>query len=183
MTKIRPKIFLDVDGVINAQAANYEYGLDPMGWRHLDQGIATTPEGNRYRITWAPEMIAELNKLDVDIVWTTTWTTGAETQIAPLVGLELPSRVLVPLNNEPVSFPSINWKLEAVVDDQTTAPGPAIWLDDELSIAQMDVAEPLGILSIRVDCTSGIRPEDIDRIKQYIAAAELASETYSEVYE
>lgn len=162
MTRKRVRLYLDVDGVINAQM--------PFGWGRLQNGHGKDSEGYEFRIRWAPRMIEELTKLDVDLVWTTTWRSAAETAIAPLTGLTLPSRVLHPLSGV-TTFPSIHWKLEALIADQRESPSPFIWVDDEIGMRDMFVAEALNGLAISANPVIGISVANVEAMQRYIAAA------------
>ena len=169
MIRRRVRLYLDVDGAVNAEM--------PSGWGKLLNGQAAA-ERHLWAIRWAPAMITELNKLDVDLVWTTTWRSYGESSIAPLVGLTLPSRVLHPLSGI-TTFPSIDWKMEAIIADQRDSPSPFIWVDDEIGMRDMYVAEALGGLAISTNPVLGIKPMNVVAMQEYIEAARQAQTTES----
>lgn len=77
------RIYLDVDGVLNA--VQREFPSD--SWQNWDRvGV------NGYSIAYSPDMVAALNEIaemdDVEFVWLTTWQANAKTMIAPAIGLK-----------------------------------------------------------------------------------------------
>lgn len=161
---IRPILYCDVDNVLNAAH---------RGFGDLTVGLAKPTDSARtYRIRWAPKLIEELNALDVDLVWATTWRNDAETIIAPLVGLELPSRVLHPLPEYPEYFigrrSSIHWKIESLIADQTESPSKFIWLEDEMLPEHRRTAKALGGYAPKIDPDYGITTDIIKEIHKYL---------------
>jgi hypothetical protein len=164
------RIYQDVDGVINAHM--------PYGWGRLQNGYAKSGLTD-YKIRWAPHMIEALDALDAVRVWATTWCADAEWGIAPLVGFKPAERVLMPRSGE-VTFPSVYWKIDAIVADQESDPGPFIWLDDEshdpltdtkgqtLPYNPADIARKLGGLVPLIDTRLGITPQHIADMQEYI---------------
>lgn len=163
MTRQRVRLYLDVDGVLNAEM--------PLDWGTPQDGHAK-PYDTTYLLRWAPAMIEELNKLDVDLVWTTTWRSHAELIIAPLMGITLPSRVLHPLSGV-TTFPSINWKMQALIADQRESPSPFLWVDDEIGMRDIFVGEGLGGLAISSNPVTGITVANVADMQKYIAAAAI----------
>lgn len=150
-------LYLDIDGVLNAYDGWLEWGDENPG-----RGIATNRAGT-WQIHWSPTMVDELNKLNVELVWTTTWRHEAPI-IAELLGITLPSRIIHPLNGV-TSFPSILWKQEAVLADQVQDPSRFIWADDEL-LSYMRIDDGL---NIHVNAQTGISRADMERMKNFIA--------------
>lgn len=77
------RIYLDVDGVLNA----VQRGFPSNSWENWDRvGV------NGYSIAYSPDMVAALNDIagmeGVEIVWLTTWQANAKTMIAPAIGLK-----------------------------------------------------------------------------------------------
>jgi hypothetical protein len=161
------RLYLDVDGVINTDTFGH--------WGDSkDEGYAYA-EGRGYKIRWSPAMIDALSALPLELVWTTTWRDDAPAYIAPLVRWEAgkTARVLHPPtgvmgDNTYLYWPSIYWKHEAVLLDQTETPSPFIWLDDELSERNLLAADLLGGLAIPINPVMGITPEVIAQIEEYI---------------
>lgn len=171
----RARLYLDVDGCINL------FGASPWPSGEIHSGIATLVHDGfgqvidedgwargsnpSYAINWAPEMIAELNALDVDLVWLTTWCHNATDLIAPMVGLTLESRVLEPITGR-VSFPSIFWKVVALAADLKDFDGKHIWIEDEPTPEDYQYEG----LRIKPDPNFGVSPAGIAVIKNYLAS-------------
>lgn len=165
----RARLYLDVDGVINASQA--------MGWGKLKKGPARSG-GMTWRITWAPAMIEELRQLDVELVWTTTWRDDALKSIAPLIGWGEHGRVLHPIA-PPGNQPSIYWKVVSVAQDQRESKTPFIWIDDELT--DLEPHEFVGLtprptaLLLSPNPLTGISPRHISKIKNWLDSLEEAA--------
>jgi hypothetical protein len=157
----RVRLYLDVDGVINAWYAGSVWVDSP-----LQEGIAAAG-GYNYRIKWSADMVSALSQLDVDLCWATTWVGAAPTTLAPLIGYGMDSRYLRPLSGK-VSFPSIYWKEAAIREEQLRDPSPFIWIDDEIGWDQQIIASSLGGLAISPDHQFGITPADIGLMQEYI---------------
>lgn len=133
----RPVLFLDVDGVINA--------IGPKA-HHGDFERVGVPHGGRtWPIHYRPTIIDRLNALHrtgvVEIVWLTTWGSGAVTGIAPAVGLDRFDALPAPADLPEVAdgtwseYPNQRWwKLGLVNRSILASPNrPVIWLDDDLA--------------------------------------------------
>lgn len=160
MTKTRVRLYLDVDGVLNAWYADHR-------WGDIAEGVA-----DRFTIKWSPTMVAALAALDVELVWLTTWRNEAQNIIEPLLGLtphwfHEPSRVLHPLSGE-TTFPSMNWKFAALMVEQEENPCKFVWMDDELEHNQIVWARATNGLAIPVDHNMGITPDQIKLAKVFI---------------
>lgn len=114
-------LFLDVDGVINANGA-----LRPRA-----KGRATSDDGSEWTIVWSPRIVDLLRNRDWDLIWATTWQDAAVTDIAPLIDYGRHGAVLHP----PVGvhpWPSIIWKRFAIQEWVATHQGEKwIHFDDE----------------------------------------------------
>lgn len=173
------KLYLDIDGVLNAAHNRLSWGDDGRRIGNAvgglsDDGKPLPPERHRkFRMMWSDTLIQELNKLDVEIAFATTWRTDGRDSVAPLMGLNIPDNpfVLLPLNGT-LSFPSINWKYDAMREryavDNTER---FIWIDDELSDLNWDSrvsAHFPHALLISPDPNVGISKNHIQRIKEYL---------------
>jgi hypothetical protein len=164
MDKVR--LYLDVDGVINAQM--------PFGWGRLQRQHVVADEST-YRIRWAPRMVEALGALDLEIVWLTSWRQWGPLSIAPAIGLGADSRVLHPNGDPDAKTPqdnSIYWKIEQLEADQSASPSRFIWVDDEINDEPMIRlrAENLGGLAISANDLIGITPKNIEQMQEYINA-------------
>lgn len=137
------RIYLDVDGVLNAVTRQTPEGT---GWEMWEKvGV------NGYTITYAPELVAALNEIaerdDVEIVWLTTWQGNAASMISPAIGLDGQQwRVVDNPDTDPHGFATQQnygywWKVNVFQDDlfnrverDTPLPEKIIWIDDDLSM-------------------------------------------------
>lgn len=152
-------LYLDVDGVINAQM--------PQGWGKLRDAVLRDWEDWSIKFRWAPGMIAALAAFDLELRWCTTWRDEAPRLLAPLLGWgHVYERVMHPLTDT-LYWPSIDWKYDTMRSvEQPDA--RFVWIDDEL----MDyhrAAFP-NALVITTNAVTGISPKDIERIAEYLAA-------------
>lgn len=169
------RLYLDVDGVINA-----EYASGTERWPEQKHGIAY-----KYMIEWAPHMIEALAALPLDLVWTTTWRDRAVTNIAPLIGYGHNGRVLHPVGGISVrtTYPSIHWKSNAVYEDLETNPVDRyIWIDDELYLGRPSHAGYVGDwqiskdgLHIRPGGFYGIQPKHIELMEEYCETGSIST--------
>lgn len=159
---MRVKLYLDVDGVLNAWYAHVSWPESEIA-----NEIATV-EGRNYKIIWSKDMIEQLFSLELDVHWTTTWQDAANTTLSPMLfGEERSYPVTTPLNGI-VDFPSIFWKMEAVEADQKADPTPFVWIDDEISFPHIRWAKDNGGLAISPEPNTGITPYHLELIKSYI---------------
>lgn len=170
------RIYLDVDGVINASLSG-----SPQHWGANRTGVALA-DGYEYQIDWAPDMIAELADIEnVEIVWTTTWRNDAPGAISPLIGAWGDARVLHPKRDpeQPTPRePSIYWKATAIFEEQAEEPGPFIHIDDEISHYPQwkSMGEALGGLLISPNPHYGITKKHIEAIKEYVAKQQFVED-------
>lgn len=180
------RLYEDIDGCLNASwnarawRTEEDDPADPnvgyqRGWAHpvhADDGsrLSEYHTPPKYRMEFNERLIAALNTLDVEFVWATTWRQDA-VAVGTLMGLlHDPQRVLHPMDGL-TSFPSIAWKYEAIIDEQTGRPSPFIWVDDEINSLPRparEVIHQLGGLMISPDFNFGITPEHIDQMRKYI---------------
>jgi hypothetical protein len=118
-----PRLFLDVDGVINAVCR----GNNPRDcWPDYQ---TTVVEG--FRITWSSQVAKRLARLDdhVEINWLTTWEHLAPQLLAPF--MRLPNWPVAERSSMSMdSFPW--WKLDVVRSYWEKDQRPFIWLDDDI---------------------------------------------------
>ena len=156
MPSVRPLLFLDVDGTLLPFAPPpwvppWEPGTPYPLLSHLDRRLGT-----------------RLLALECDLVWATTWTDGANLEIAPLLDLPLLPVVEWPDVNEPKD--GRHWKTATLVE--WAAGRPFIWVDDEITATDREwVREVHGehALLHRVDCIVGLVDADLDVIRAWLA--------------
>lgn len=151
------RLFLDVDGVINAQ--------QPEGW-----GRCKRQHAEGYRITWAPKMISALFSLDMELTWATTWRDKAPASIAPLIGVGYDAAWLNPSDETCMMDWSIYWKFDAMkaeLEFERLTDG-FVWVDDEITAEHVEWAEENGGLAISPSHLTGISPKNIEEIEEYL---------------
>lgn len=157
-----PIWLLDVDGVLNAVCYP---DRPPRTWQRWRSGIASAG-GERFMITFAPELMAGIRELHeagaVEVRWLTTWAREANDGLREL--LELPA---FPVAGEP-EYAGAWWKLPCAVR-AAEEDRPLIWTDDDLdaSVAARRWAADVGVLAIAPDPAIGLTPADLDAIRTF----------------
>ena len=183
------RVYQDIDCVLNAshnaRAWRTENDTVDAGYRHgwarmthdddgysLSQTGWTDFVGPKYKMEWNERAIAALNSLTYELVWCTTWRADA-LEVGRLMGLTPKrERVLHPRSGT-TTFPSLEWKYDAVLAEQQENPAPFVWLEDELAglpRQAREVIHQLGGLMIAPNPDIGLTPEHIKEIKAYIAS-------------
>lgn len=163
------RIYLDIDGVINAPYARKVWPED-----RIRKGSALG-EGHAYKIVWSPAMVKELNETDTEIVIASTWREDAILSIMPLVGLRRPVRVLHPNGDRlaETTYPTMEWKIPAVRQDIIDNPplDGFIHIDDELDNhpTWMEEIRKIGGLVIAPAHSTGITSRLLDIMREYIS--------------
>jgi hypothetical protein len=157
----KTRLYLDVDGVLNASFPDQNWGVRNFGQASAGDAV--------WGIVWAPELITALAELDVELVWTTTWRDDDKSGLADLLGWGHHGRVLHPSAEN--IWPSIDWKFEAVINDQLASPGRFIWVDDELDNGVREATHrvfPMALL-LEADPVKGVTKEQIEMMKLYLS--------------
>ena len=173
------RLYLDVDGCVCPLVAP-----DPA-WGETESSSTFVDyrggPGTIYDFVWAPALIRALDAVcasyDVELVWLTTWNNfeSAWKHLEPHFGGLRHGRVIPP-NRQPFFSGEENQRGKAarIIEDQTTNPGPFIWVDDqeiETNCAAVEAAtagKPR--LLMPVTSSTGIRAEDIRKICQWLEA-------------
>jgi hypothetical protein len=133
---IRPRLYLDVDGVLCPSSAP-----DPA-WGTVEGTSVRIDYGGgmcaTYNVIWAPALVDALELLreqfELELVWLTTWNEldAARTLLVPRLGGLAGGRML-PLTPGPLKPEEVRgwWKAERLLQDQAANPGPFIWADDD----------------------------------------------------
>lgn len=166
----RPVWLLDVDGVINAYSPQ---------WGEKPREDVAEANGVRYRLRWAPSLIAEIKSLIavklVDVVWCTTWCDYAD-------ALEKLWEIDPPLARAFGGVPN-HWaemKL-AKFDVVTTALAgdrPVIWTDDIEPGEYVELfgrSERTDALFIQPAGSTGLLPRHMREIRAFCEKARDAS--------
>lgn len=192
------RIYLDVDGVINAwhpkigapfpekESGWKNWNAVDVGWsesvKHFFRGEVVDTGIERdysYLIRYATELVDALNDIadlpDVEVVWLTTWGFRAVENLSPALGINGTSwRVL---EKPDTHHGDAWWKSILLRDDlqKNGNPGKIIWVDDDLGFFNDDAAPLLAtismgaeVLAIRPEQHVGLTSEDIRGIIDFI---------------
>jgi hypothetical protein len=179
-----PLLLLDVDGVLNALADE----VDPSTWPSWRQGHATA-DGTAWPIRWAPDAVARLRSWHesghLELQWLTTWGHEANLELRALLGLpelavagtyddvdddagsiepDAAGAHAAVAPSAPDELSGRWWKHDVVRRLHHAQPHRRIvWIDDELHAdsPHRTWAESVGIVAIRPDPRSGLRPIDL----------------------
>lgn len=166
----RTRLYLDVDGVINAPliAATWASSRRRSTMVNLGGGLMAT-----CRLDLAPAQIRALDALiaahDLELVWLTTWNEGDGIRKLErkLEGLAGGRRLGVPREETRGT-----WKKDALIADQERAPSPYIWIDDiEVGAwgAEVDAAVSAPHLHIATDPDRGLTRAQLDEVAEFVA--------------
>jgi hypothetical protein len=177
MSAVRPHLFLDVDGVINA----FEFfpGREFAGFDDFDahQVVFEREDGTSrdFIVFLSPAMGSRLAGLSVDISWVTTWEHRADTHIAPLCGL--PRGLPVLSRPDDADDPWGGWKFHEVRRAVQQNPRPFVWVDDDIDsfrtgtmtarLWAASISTPN--LLVALDPSAGLLPEQLDLIETFLA--------------
>lgn len=120
------RIYLDVDGVINAVTSE----VPDWGWdAYRSERI------NGYPITWSPDLIDVLNDVattpGVGVYWLTTWCHDAPEKLAWAIGLHGERWPVVGYEHWRRATGLPWWKHLAIVEHLDGFHGPVLWVDDD----------------------------------------------------
>ena len=175
---VRPKAYLDVDGVLNA------YGPDT---EDLETATVRTEEGRTIVVSYSQQMVQWLNEIlyeaDADYAWLTTWLhTGLILQLVEQLGTVQRGRLLkAPLPRLSGGFGS-RWKVQQLLADQRDRPAPFVWLDDELAGSAREIrgATPnVESLLLQPSALEGVRPRHLTAMHSFYAGLPGASSSHT----
>lgn len=168
------RIYLDVDGVLNAVHKNFP----TFGWENWDRVRV-----NGYVITYSPDMVAALNEIadidGVEFVWLTTWQENAKTLIAPAIKLNGQEwDVALNPDMDAHGFANHNifgpwWKKNTLKNHVYNNPvDRIIWIDDDIAHAEgaddWFHAFDQDTLAIAPFTVAGLTPDDICAMIDFI---------------
>jgi len=164
---MRPVVFLDFDGVLNA----LRYRDDKVNWQDWQREIVN--DGlHDYRITYSPTMCKRLLELQdrADFVWCTTWRDLANTELAPIIGFPGDWPVVDGWHE---MYDQIQWKWIGVKDflfqynDR-----PFVWVDDDECrqefVERWAAKLPQPHLTIAPNTTTGLTEFEVSRIERFV---------------
>lgn len=136
MTTEKARIYLDVDGVINACNRS---GLPEWGWKSGEKVRV-----NGYGITYSPDFVSLLNRVaarrGVGVYWLTTWCYDAASKLAPALGINGTEWPVVGHHHWSRSVGLPWWKHLAIVEHTEGFDGPVLWIDDDHGVDPAAVA-------------------------------------------
>lgn len=160
-----PALLLDVDGVVSP------LGPGPAQfWGDWEQFA-----GMPYETPVSRRMLAAVSALPARRLWLTTWEGEARMLFSELMGGE----DIAVLRRRGPEGPRANtgwWKLDAALGWLTTVgTRPVVWADDELGEHRSLVRRHLNAVGVPAllvspDRNVGLRPQDIDNIRQWLTA-------------
>lgn len=164
----KPRLLLDVDGVLNAVPFDSRSRRNP--WPDYQRSRV-----NGFTIWWSPSMVARLVALSerVEVLWLTTWEDLAPLHIAPALGLpawDLAGRD--PNVHEVTGW----WKFDVARDLYERDLRPFIWIDDDFAFwrpaNEWMEGLPRGVgVAIAPTSEYGITPTHLDLIEAFLGAA------------
>lgn len=175
VTRPRPRLYLDIDGVINGWGAG-------LRWPETREAAVPFAGGEvSFVLVWAPALIEGLEALrrdfDLEIVFLTTWNEedSARRNVAAAVGglagarmLPLTPEALAPYND------SGWWKAQQLLADQKTSPSPYIWADDvevgeHGDAVRLDhYGNPHPFLHLQPVTYFGLTPEHLVQMREFL---------------
>jgi hypothetical protein len=162
MSKVR--LFLDVDGVLNACT----WSPDPDQWNDWEHGNA-----QNYDICYSPTVGKFFTELTqdprVEILWLTTWEGDANVYISPMLGMpRFPVAGYRPFREKHSGW----WKYDIVREWWAKDPIPFVWIDDDLDdgydCGAGEWARSEGNLTIKPRTAKGLTAEHLIQIQEYI---------------
>lgn len=170
-----PIWFLDIDGVINAVTR-----ATPEGF---SAGYASpAPDDHKYKIQWNPEVVKRIQEMHdsglVNVMWLTTWGSGANGALRELVGL-----CELEVAGEPPSYASGGynyyqanprgwWKLGVVQRFYAENPKRKyVWTDDDLALEPEARAfiEGKNIFAIAPNEARSLSLRDLELIEAFLS--------------
>lgn len=159
------RLYLDVDGVINAVTA-----LDPKwGWERRELVRVM-----RYPIQFSPDFIDVLNAVAktpwLGVYWLTTWCHDAPETLAPALGINGADWPVVGYEHWRAATGLPWWKHLAIVEHLEGFDGPVLWIDDDHGVDPATVAWLSGqpqILAMAPKTSSGVTRDEADIIERF----------------
>ena len=163
-----PLLLLDIDGVINFP---YNDTAEKM-WPDHKHVEVKAPTGQPFTITFSPSMIATINKWATcaEVRWLTSWNEGAQTELAPALGLS--HFELARTSAEERDYANPVSKAQAGLQAAAAEPSDhlVVWIDDDLASMVRD-DDPLRTRpnTLLIAPTYGITPEQVQIVDNFLS--------------
>jgi hypothetical protein len=174
-------VFVDFDGVINAcpdGPSDLAHWPEDT-WRKEHVWVAQ--DHIAYPINWSTCVIDRLRGIesrdDVEMIWSTTWTTRARSTLAPLIGIGHDWKVVTEF--VPDGDRRLDWWKATHTYQALQLHDRVVWIDDDID-AWTSTLTSLGrndewkwTLDERLCCICpqtrhGLKPEDLDAIERFL---------------
>lgn len=158
----KPRLFLDVDGVLNGDA------LKKPAWGDWRRDTAYN-----FPIWWSPTLanvIKAWSEESAEVLWLTTWESAAQEHIAPLMGF--PHWELAGGSYEENAREW--WKFTLVKNLWETDHRPFVWIDDDINdyhvakewLLSLDRTQAIGVCP---RSSRGLSPSGVVTISEFLA--------------
>lgn len=165
------RIYLDVDGVLNAFGRG---DPDPEVWDDYRTVRVDAGHGRTFPITYSPTVVDavwEWQESGADVRWLTTWGHWANADLSTKLGL--PNLIV---SGEPPFREKQWWKYEIVRGAHEASPVSFVWIDDDLG-GQADDGASEWVqslngqgLGIRPDSRKGLTRRLLGEVNEFLAA-------------
>lgn len=169
----KPRLFLDIDGVINAKHPPWPSTTTFTISDHRGAGYVVN-----YPITVAPAVAIEIDKLraafGLELVIVSTWLENSAMiyDLAKALGALHRPRLLAIPPRKLGGYRSSLWKREAVLEDLSQNPPSAfVWIDDDETPVHGDfVGQAVDLPSLMVgpDPEHGLTPGDLVAVQKFL---------------
>ena len=165
LSRNRPLLFVDVDGVISL-----------FGFPSDDRpnGLWLNAEGMLHLLSSTAGSHLQSLANDFDLVWCTGWEEKANEHLLAALALPAPLPYLV-FDDPTVQTPWGHWKLEAV--EAHAGDRPLAWIDDSFNEPCHRWAErrPAPTLLVATDPPVGLTEEHVERLRRWAQALDASS--------
>ena len=171
MTGLPTIVAVDIDGVVNALPRS------DADLAHFERWERRQVAG--YPLTVAGEVVDWLTTLHErggEFHWATTWTPNREL-LRDAFGLPADAAVAAdPDAPIPAAEPGVSWKGAQIAHLLAEDPRALVWMDDDAitdaTVAVLDdlaVRLDIPVLVVPTDRTTGLRPEEMERVDGFLA--------------
>lgn len=167
------RLYLDVDGVINADEPAFPDVKSTRVQIEYGGGMVARPH-----VTWAPQVVEELDRLRSDfgleLVWLSTWNEmhASMTQLAPTLDGLYDGRAIMDVESRMTDVGEGWWKAQSIALDQEASAAPFIWIDDEAVTAHgqivADATDGTPSLTLSTIPERGIEKRHLERMREFL---------------